>query len=48
VFIYTLNPCREFWEDLDTGAARRARQGTRRTLTLFADERAQRAAAQRR
>ncbi len=24
VFIYALNPCREFWEDLDDGRARRA------------------------
>jgi exodeoxyribonuclease V gamma subunit len=29
VFIYTLNPCREFWEDLDDGRARRARAAER-------------------
>jgi exodeoxyribonuclease V gamma subunit len=44
VFIYTLNPCREFWEDLDDGRARRARAAerarfpsrrAREQLTLF-------------
>jgi exodeoxyribonuclease V gamma subunit len=29
VYIYALNPCREFWEDLDDGRARRARAGDR-------------------
>jgi len=29
VFIYALNPCREFWEDLDDGRARRARAADR-------------------
>jgi len=33
VRIYTLNPCREFWEDLETaGEAARARKGPRRKL----------------
>jgi exodeoxyribonuclease V gamma subunit len=29
VFIYTLNPCREYWEDLDVGRAGRARAADR-------------------
>jgi exodeoxyribonuclease V gamma subunit len=29
VFIYALNPCREFWEDLDDGRAKRARAADR-------------------
>ncbi|HVU51418.1 MAG TPA: exodeoxyribonuclease V subunit gamma, partial [Polyangia bacterium] len=29
VYIYALNPCREFWEDLEDGRARRARAGDR-------------------
>jgi exodeoxyribonuclease V gamma subunit len=29
VFLYALNPCREYWEDLDDGRARRARAAER-------------------
>src|SRR5204863_7816059 len=47
VFLYTLNPCREFWEDLDHARVRRApaadprfpkRRGNASQLSLLFDE----------